>query len=138
MDKEFIEIYVDGSFLNEKAQWAFIVVENDTAIYQERGQLEGEINTMRQIGGELKGVMQAICYARRVGTPAKIYHDYNGIFYWVADGWGGKAWRCNKHWTESYRNFVLANRKHVHSFVKVKGHVGDKWNEEVDKLAGSA
>ncbi len=137
MSQEFIEVYVDGSFLNEKAQWAFIVVEGDAVVHQDRGELEGEINEMRQIGGELKGVIQAICYARRVGVPAKIYHDYNGIYLWVADGWGEKAWSCKKKWTQGYRDFVLANRKHVHSFVKVKGHAGDKWNEEVDKLAGS-
>ncbi len=133
-----LEIYVDGSFLNEKAQWAFIVVEDDAAVYSERGQLEGEINEMRQIGGELKGVIQAICYARRVGIPARIYFDYNGIEKWVADLFGGKPWGCNKVWTQQYRDFVLKNGKWVHSFVKVKGHAGNKWNEEVDKLAGSA
>jgi ribonuclease HI len=131
-------IYVDGSFKNDKAQWAFIVVEDDAVVYQERGELVGGINEMRQIGGELKGVIQAICYARRVGIPAKIHYDYNGIYNWVADGFGGKAWQCNKEWTQKYRDFVMANLKHVHSFVKVKGHSGDKWNEEVDKVAGSA
>ncbi len=93
---------------------------------------------MRQIGGELKGVIQAICYARRVKRPAKIHYDYKGIYWWVADGFGEVAWKTNKVWTEQYREFVLKNKEHIHSWVKVKGHSGDKWNEEVDKLAGSA
>lgn len=134
----FLTIYVDGSFKNEKAQWAFIVVDGDKVEYQERGELTGGINEMRQIGGELKAVIQAICYARRVGIPAKIHYDYNGIEKWVADLFGGKPWGCNKEWTQKYRDFVLKNGKHVHSFVKVKGHTGDFWNEEVDKLAGKA
>lgn len=133
-----LEIYVDGSFKNEKAQWAFIVVKDDAVVYSERGELLGDINSMRQIGGELKGVIQAICYARRVGVPARIYHDYNGISRWVADLFGGKAWNTNSEWTTKYREFVVKNAEWVHSFVKVKGHTGDKWNEEVDKLAGSA
>ncbi len=131
-------VYVDGSFKNEKAQWAFIVIENETVIYQERGQLEGEINEMRQIGGELKAVIQAICYARRVQRPAIIHFDYNGIEKWVADLFGGKPWQTHKEWTAKYRDFVMKNGQYVHSFVKVKGHSGDKWNEEVDKIAGLA
>lgn len=138
MESKYLQIYVDGSFLNEKAQWAFVVIEDDAVAYQERGQLEGDINSMRQIGGELKAVIQAICYARRVGIPADLYYDYNGIYKWVADGFGEKAWQCNKVWTEKYRDFVLKNRQWVNSFVKVKGHSGDRWNEEVDRLAGSA
>ncbi len=134
----FLIIYVDGSFKNDKAQWAFIVVENNQAIYSERGELTGEINKMRQIGGELKAVIQAICYARRVGIPAIIHYDYNGIEKWVADLFGGKSWNCNNEWTQKYRDFVVKNRKHIDSFVKVKGHTGDFWNEEVDKLAGKA
>src|SRR6478736_8027631 len=132
MDIKPLEIYVDGSFLNDKAQWAFIVIEDDAVTYSERGQLEGEVNSMRQIGGELKGVIQAVCYARRVQTPAIIYHDYNGISMWVADLFGGKAWNTNNEWTTKYRDFICKNRKHIHSFVKVKGHTGNKWNEEVD------
>jgi ribonuclease HI len=135
---DYIDIYVDGSFKDGQALWAFVVVENDTMIYGSNGRLNGPINEMRQVGGELKAVIQAICYARRVGRPARIFHDYNGISKWVADGWGGKAWNCGNQWTQQYRDFVLKNRQHVHSFVKVKGHTGDKWNEEADRLAGLA
>lgn len=138
MNNNHLDIYVDGSFKNDKAQWAFIVVEDDSVVYRERGQLEGGINEMRQIGGELKAVIQAVCYARRVQIPAKLYYDYNGIERWVADLFGGKPWKTNNEWTTKYRDFMLKNGKHVHSFVKVKGHTGDKWNEEVDKLAGLA
>ena len=136
--EKFLEVYVDGSFMQEKAKWAFIVVEGETVIYSERGTLEGEINSMRQIGGELKAVIQAVCYARRVKIPVKIHYDYNGIYRWVCDLFGEKAWGTNNEWTTKYRKFILENAPNIHSFVKVKAHSGNKWNEEVDKIAGSA
>lgn len=133
-----VDIYVDGSFRDEQACWAFIVVENDKQVYGAKGRLSGPINEMRQIGGELKAVIMAVCYARRLNVKARIFYDYNGIENWVAEISGKKPWNTNNEWTTKYREWMLANRQYVDSFVKVKGHSGDKWNEEVDKLAALA
>ena len=135
---EPIDIYVDGSIKNGEALWGLVVVEGDVMIYSSSGRLSGEINEMRQIGGELKAAMEAVRYARTNRIKVRIFHDYNGIFNWVADGWGGKAWQCNNEWTQKYREFILKNKEWIHSFVKVKGHSGNKWNEKADEVAGNA
>jgi ribonuclease HI len=132
-----VDIYVDGSFDGSKASWAFIAVDNDIEIHRQKGYLSGEINEMRQIGGEIESVLRAVEFCASNGYVANIYYDYIGIFKWVADSFGEAAWKTNNKWTKAYRSEILSKANCIKEFKKVKSHSGDKWNEEVDKFASS-
>jgi ribonuclease HI len=132
---DIVDAYVDGSVIEGKARWGLIVVRDDIELWRNCGELEGEINSMRQIGGELKGCIEAIRYARFHRVKVRIFYDYLGIEMWVADLFNKPCWRANNEWTQKYREFVVKNREFVHEFKKVKAHTGNRWNEAVDVLA---
>lgn len=137
--KETIDIYVDGSFndLKEEASWAYIVVKEGTVLYKDRGTLEGEINKGRQVGGELRAVIEGIEYCKKNNKQCNIYFDYNGIFKWVADLFGKKPWKTKRFYTKDYRNYIINNKEYIKSFVKVRSHTGNKFNELVNELANN-
>ena len=132
---EVLDIFVDGGFKNEKATWAFIVVdEHGNIIHQQKGSLEGKINSMRQIGGELKAAAEAVKYCRSIKKTARIFYDYYGIYKWIADIFNEKPWGAKNEFTQNYRQFMVSNRRWIHEMVKVKSHSGNKFNDLVDTL----
>lgn len=131
-----VSAYTDGSFRNGKVVWAFVLVENDKAIHSDSGIIDDpEIIEGRQIGGECMGVMKAVEYAKMNGLQISVFYDYVGVKEWIADLWGGRAWRANKKYTQEYRNFMVENKGVVTDMIKIKSHSGNKWNEYVDQLA---
>ncbi len=141
MTKKETKAYVDGSFNNktQKAQWAYVIVEDETVIHQSGGVINDEsVNEGRQVGGECQAVIKALQWAGDNNKVITVYFDFMGLMKWVADLFGEKPWQANKHYTKDYRRLVLSYRKYLAGFVKVKSHSGEKWNEYVDKLAGKA
>jgi ribonuclease HI len=131
--------YVDGSFKGRICRWAVIVIDDDDEVVMKRcGVLRGPVTEMAQIGGELKAAMEAVRFAKQTSTRVTIYHDYTGIYEWVAELFGGKSWRRKKRWTQDYADYMTRNRAFVDKFVKVPAHSGDRWNEAVDQLAAGA
>src|SRR6266542_501791 len=108
MNKDLVDIYVDGSFddLKEVASCAFIVVKEDTVLYKDKGILEGEINKGRQVCGKLSVVIEGIEYCKKNNKQCNIYFDYNGILKWVADLFGGKPWKTKRFYTKDYRQYI--------------------------------
>ena len=74
-----------------------------------------------------------ICSSEGIKEVA-IYYDYEGISAW-AEG----RWKTNKHGTIAYKEFYdeIKDRLKV-TFVKVKGHSGDTYNDMADRLAKDA
>ena len=63
-----------------------------------------------------------------------IYHDYEGIAKWCLG-----EWKANKEGTKAYKAFYDAVSRQIQiTFVKVKGHSGDTYNEMADRLAKEA
>lgn len=81
------------------------------------------------------GSRMAIEYCLENGIDELIiYHDYAGIGMW-----GDDQWKANLDMTREYKAFVREAREKMKiSFVKVKAHTGDKYNEAADRLAKSA
>ena len=135
-----IDVYVDGSYKpkDNKARWAYIIVQNNKKIHSDSGIIDDEeTNKGRQVGGECQAVVEAVKYLQLKGLKAKIYYDYIGVKSWVADIFDEKTWTAKKKYTQEYREFILENRDCIVDMIKVKAHTGNYWNEHVDKIAGS-
>ncbi|MDC0800769.1 ribonuclease H family protein [Clostridium paraputrificum] len=136
LDDEAI-IYVDGSYDNTVRRYgygAIIFNKGEKRILQGGGSEENLIE-LRNVAGELKAAINSMKYAINNGIK-KVYlhYDYLGI-----ENWFTGEWKANTKLTKEYSKFA----KEINSildviFIKVKAHSGDKYNEEVDKIAKDA
>ena len=128
--------YVDGSYTNPGAFSCGVVLFTHgekkifAAIYQDEAYA-----AMRNVAGEIKGAEEAMryCVDHQIQSLT-IFHDYQGIAAWCT-----RAWETKKPETRAYREYYDEVTKSCQIFFrKVKGHSGDRYNEEADRLAGSA
>jgi len=91
--------------------------------------------TMRNVAGEIEGAKRAIkfCIDNKIQS-VEIFYDYEGIEKWCTG-----AWRTNKPSTIEYKKYYnnVKNTLKI-TFVKVKGHSGDTYNDLADSLAKAA
>lgn len=147
-------IYTDGACSKNGskdaiASWGYIVVnEQDQPIHSANGGAPGKTNQW----GELSGAIHACKFAQKTlpitdenFTNFIIYTDSayiincekNGWYInWCANGWRNakKEPVANR---ELWEELIPFFDNPYFEFRKVKGHNGNKWNEEVDKLAVS-
>lgn len=130
---EHLDVYVDGSYMNGKYSWAFVVYEDGQVIHQDYGVgTNAAAATMNNVAGELAAAMRAVKWAAANKKEIVIHHDYQGVSSWV-DG----SWKTKNEFTQAYRNF-MAPYKSIVKFNKVAGHTGIEGNELADKLAKKA
>ena len=139
---EGVRAYVDGSFDSASGRFScgVVMVTTDSEGNSETTELnaafdDAEAAQQRNVAGEIMGSKLAIdhCMANGIKT-VEIYHDYEGI-----GAWADRRWKANNPLTQGYRDFVAEARKSMNiTFVKVKAHAGNKYNELADKLAKKA
>ena len=137
IDIEKITAYVDGSYnvaTKEYSYGAVIFAGDKKECFSEKFD-DPELATMRNVAGELEGSMKAMRYAVEAGaSELDIYYDYEGIEKWCTG-----AWKTNKDGTKAYKAFYEEISKKLKvNFHKVKGHSGDRYNDEADILAKKA
>ena len=129
--------YVDGSYNIATGEFSYGVVmfHQGQELHFSRKFNDPELAEMRNVAGEIKGAEAAMEYAYTHGmNRIAIYHDYEGIAKWPL-----RQWKANKTGTQAYQAFYDKISKNVDiTFVKVKGHSGDKYNDEADRLAKEA
>ena len=134
--------YVDGSYDAASGRFScgVVIVETDAEGNTETTELNSafddeEAAKQRNVAGEVMGSKLAIEYCMANGIDkVEIYHDYEGI-----GAWADRRWKANNPLTQGYRDFVAEARQNMEiSFVKVKAHSGNKYNEIADKLAKEA
>ena len=136
--------YVDGSYNIETKCFSYGVVfftgaedaeGNRQELHFSQSFSHPELAEMRNVAGEIMGSGQAMKIARKLGIrELTIYHDYEGIAKWCTG-----EWKAKKPWTRKYKEFYDEVSRDVQiSFVKVKGHSGDKYNDLADELARKA
>ena len=130
MLSNILDVYTDGSFNGKQASWAFIVIQDDKPLFSKKGVLDGDINSMWQIGGEIKAAENAVLWAKKMDCKININYDYLGVEYWATGKWRAK----NPH-TKAYQTFMQENAKYVNGYVKIKSHSGNLYNEMADSLA---
>lgn len=137
-----VRAYVDGSFDSGSGRFScgVVIVETDPEGKSETTELNSVFDDedaaqQRNVAGEIMGSKVAIDWCRTNGIKAvEIYHDYEGI-----GAWADRRWKANNPLTQGYRDFVEEARKSMDiTFVKVKAHAGNKYNELADKLAKKA
>ena len=136
-DNGIVKAYVDGSYdvaTGHYASGAVILLDGETV---ELNQLytDDAGSKLRNVAGEIKGAELAIEYCKEHGIDSVvIYHDYLGVGKWADD-----EWKANLDMTRAYKEYIRESRKSMKiSFVKVKGHSGDKYNNLADALAKAA
>ena len=136
--------YVDGSYNIETKKFSYGVVfftgamdkdGNLQELHYSQAFEHEELAEMRNVAGEIMGAAQAMKVARALQIKdLTIYHDYEGIAKWCTG-----EWKAKKEWTRKYRDFYNEVSRDVDiTFVKVKGHSGDKYNDLADELARKA
>lgn len=129
--------YVDGSYDVKTGAFSYgalIFYQGETYEFAEK-YAGDELASMRNVAGELKGAEKAMQFSLdHQAASLTIYHDYLGIAYWCTG-----AWQAKKPGTQAYQRFYTKVRESVDvTFVKVKGHSGDYYNDLVDLLAKKA
>lgn len=129
------EIYTDGSYnpQNNIGSWAYVILKNGEVVKEENGRVKEKFLPSRNIGGECTAVLRALLYCSKNNIKnVEINHDLEGVQKW-AQG----QWKTNTDITKIYVEWFLKLTKNMKvSFVQVKGHSNNKWNEYVDRLAG--
>lgn len=128
--------YVDGSYnSNKKAYGSGVVIIKDEEVIKEMSIIGNNSSwaEMRNVAGEIKAAILAMNYAASKGYKSiTIFYDYQGI-----ESWATGEWKAKKECTKSYKEYFDEISKIVNvSFIKVKAHSGDKYNNMADRLAG--
>ena len=132
----YFKVYTDGSNIgNTIYSFGFVLLDKDENIICQayQGYDPNDYSKHRNIAGECFGVLKALEYcANNNINNILIYHDYIGLKKW-ADG----DWQTNTPISQMYvREIKTYKDKGLNfEFVWVKGHNGNRWNEEADKLA---
>ena len=123
-----IEIYTDGAYSSSRNQggWAFIVVKDNEIIYKE---YDGLLNTTNN-RMEIMGMLKALEYinSNKIELPIKIYTDSMYVI-----GTLTLNWKMKKN-IDLWQILIPLVDKDI-EYLHVKGHDGNKFNEECDKWA---
>lgn len=132
---ELAVAYVDGSYYKGVfACGAVLFYQGGQVEFSEKFHDAG-LAAMHNVAGEIMGALTVIRYCLEQGIPAlEIHHDYEGVAKWALG-----MWKANKPGTIAYAAACReAMEKLDLTFVKVKGHSGDKYNDMADRLAKQA
>lgn len=144
------EIYCDGAVSgngkdNAPGGWAYVILKDGHLISQNSG---GEVGTTNQ-RMELTAMLKACEDLESLDgfATVKVYSDSAYCIRCFKENWW-KNWRVNG-WRNSKKEPVANQdlweklifffmKAPGYDFVKVRGHQGVHWNEEVDKMAVAA
>ena len=129
--------YIDGSFNKDKHIYGyggFIMYQGEKYIIQGKGN-DSNLKGMRNVAGEIIASQETIKKAIELNIKSiDIYYDYEGI-----ERWAKGEWKANEIGTKNYQNFFQSIKSKINvNFIKVKGHSGEKGNDEADRLAKEA
>lgn len=131
-----LHAYIDGSFSDKLQETGYgaVILYNGEIIHTIKGSSKKYID-MRNVAGELFAAAVSVKWAVENGYKnITLHHDYSGIAHWAKD-----EWKRKQEGTINYKKFIddISEKINI-SFVKVKGHSGDTYNDMADKLAKEA
>ena len=129
--------YCDGSFnvSDNRFSYGVVIFYNDEKYTFSESFFDEELSKMRNVAGEIKGAEKVFSFCVENGIKSvELFYDYAGIEKWCTG-----EWKRNKEGTISFHNEYIEVSKVLDvKFTKVKGHSGDKYNDEADSLAKEA
>lgn len=133
-----ITIYTDGSALGNPGPGGYGIVLMAGKHYKEVSQ-GYRLTTNNRM--ELLSVILGLEMLKKPGCDVTIYSDSKYVVdsvekQWVF-GWEKKGFKKKKN-VDLWKRFLAIYPKHKVSFVWVKGHAGNKYNEVCDQLAVQA
>ncbi len=135
--KDTAVAYVDGSFDVKSGRYSsgVLILYKGEELEFSKAFEDEEMAEMRNVSGEIMGAVIAMKYALKYKIKKLvIYHDYQGLSMWATG-----QWKTNKKGTLQYAKFCKQCFEEMEiSFVKVKAHSGDKYNDKADELAKRA
>lgn len=133
-DKSEMTAYIDGSYDDSLKRYGYgvIIFLNNKKIVFSKSYNDSKCLKLRNVAGELKAAMKVMEYAKENNIKSMdIYYDYIGIEMWALG-----SWKTNLEFTRAYAEYAKNIMKDIKiNFNKVKAHTGNKYNEEVDKIA---
>jgi len=129
-----IHLFVDGSFRDNAAGYGVVVISENHIVERMKGCVKENLE-MRNVIGEIEGVIQGLSYCLKRGyKKVKMHYDYEGLKSWITG-----EWKAKNESTRKYRDLLDELSPNISiEWVKVKSHVGDTFNEIADKLAKKA
>ena len=124
-----ITIYTDGSCLNNPGPggWGAVILSEGGEPFRISGHEPGTTNNRMELTAAIKGLEAA-----PAGAPVALYSDSSYLVNTMTRNWKRRA--NQDLWG---RLDALAAERQV-TWNWVRGHAGDRWNEEADRLASSA
>lgn len=129
--------YCDGSFDIKTSRFSYgvIIFWKDEKFEFSESFFDEELSLMRNVAGEIKGAEKVFLFCVENNIKSiELFYDYEGIEKWCSG-----EWKRNKKGTVEYNEYYNKIKDKIKvKFTKVKGHSGNKFNDEADALAKSA
>ena len=132
-----VEIYTDGACSGNpgKGGWAAVLFYGDNKLEIRGGELLTTNNRM-----ELKAAIEGLgrlkedCCVKLYSDSAYLVNAFN--LDWIS-GWNKRGWNKVKN-IDLWQDIIALTQKHRVTFVKVKGHSDNIYNNRCDELARQA
>ena len=128
-DNDQITVYTDGSCLHNPGPggWGAVLLSEGGEPLRLSGHEPGTTNNRMELTAAIKGLEAA-----PPGMPVALYSDSSYLVNTMTLNWKRRA--NQDLWAQLD---ALASQRQV-TWNWVRGHAGDRWNEEADRLASSA
>ena len=129
-----MEVYTDGSCIPNPGPMgaAYVIISNDKIIHEDSFFLEKGTNNI----GEYMAVQKAIEYINKTDDLSKLsftlFSDSNLVIKQL-----NKIWKIKDPILKEYYDSINAQSVNI-TYVHVKAHNGNKWNEYIDQKAKDA
>ena len=127
-NKNNYTIYCDGAYSSSRNQggWAFVVVQDNKVIYKDYDGLMNTTNQRMEIMAMIKTLSWLKNYS--ISIPIKIYTDSMYVIGTIIKNY-------NKNANNDLWDILIPLVNKDIEYLHVKGHDGNKFNEECDKWA---
>lgn len=128
-----MQIYTDGSFINGKGGWAYVVVVNNEKVDERYGSVEKPTNNRAELTAIIKALED---YPQCDVILSDSEYCVKTFNQWI-DQWKKRGWKKSDGKIPLNLDLIMkidALRQNV-KFQHVYGHNGNYWNEYVDHLA---
>lgn len=126
-----VHAWVDGSYLQGRVGYGAVVLQDGEVVAELFGEVTDPVAIQsRQVGGELRAVMEAVRWCRRNGVQEMaVFFDFLNLEKWAIG-----AYKTNNDMTKAYKAYMDRSPVRI-VWNKVESHTGVEWNDYADRLA---